>query len=80
MPETHPLSVAVADLAALPDDDPVFHAGTLASAATLTVGIVQRTCAVTDERTIRKHAARLRAALRGMAMVLREEEGDADPR
>lgn len=75
MPETlSRLSAAIADLADADAADPALHAAVLASVATLNEGVVQMTTAAHDPETIRKHRARLRAALRAMAAVIREEE------
>lgn len=75
--KTMPLYNALRQLASDPGDA-VLDAGTQASIRTLNSGVRQWTRQITDPEMIRKHQARLIAALQAMADALEQEEVSAD--
>ena len=72
-----PLSQAIRQLSRSDGADPVLAAGVQASVATLNEGVVQTTRLCGNGELHRKHRARLRAALAGIADALELEEQEA---
>lgn len=77
-PQTTPLSQAIRDLAADPND-PVLLAGVSASVQTLNGGVYRWTSKCGDADLNRKHKARLVAALHAIADALEQEELGGTP-